>query len=133
MLETKFKNGIRKILREDWEQNDWGGETDDLYTTKVKLRAKRIPTSFAFKGRATRGVLTPKKMGKNGDQIQRLFRGSAELFIIQFQGLIDQSVLEQMKTFAGLKSVNSATPIRFMVIDGQDTSRIVKAYPEAFK
>lgn len=132
MLERTLKNGVRKILKENWEQGDWGGETDDLYTTKIKYKGKRIPTAFAFKGRATKGTLTPKKMGKNGDQIQRLFRSPAELFIIQFQGHIDESVIEQMRTFAGFKSVTSGSSVYFMIINGQDTARLLKAYPRAF-
>ena len=133
MLERDFNNGVRKVIKDKWEQLDWGGETDDLYTTRLLIKNNRIPSAFAFKGRGTKGILVPGKMGKNGDQIQRLFRSPAELFVVQYQGPIAETVIEQMKAFAEIKSVHSDKPIYYMIIDGQDSDRLVRAYPKAFK
>jgi hypothetical protein len=132
IAERHFKKGISKILGEKGKFVDWGGEQNDLYTDKIKVLTRRIPVAFAFKGPGTRGRLTPKKMGKNSDQIQRLFRSPAIAFIIQYWGQIDQSVIEQMAEFAKAKSATEGTVIYYGVIDGDDSNRIIKAYPKAF-
>jgi hypothetical protein len=84
LYERSFKEGIKRIIKENGKFTDWGGEKNDLFSTRVKIQGKRINTAFAFKGCGTKGKLTPKAMGKNGDQIQRLFNSSAELFLIQY-------------------------------------------------
>ena len=133
LLENEFQKGLQKILGEEGEFNDWGGENDDLFSTRLVLEGKRMNVAFGLKGRGTRGKLTPKKMGKQGDQIQRLFRTPAEVFLIQYWNQIDQSVLEQMRLFAIAKSVLNGKRIYYGVIDGQDTLRIIQAYQEWFK
>ena len=66
MAESRFKNGIAKILGEGGKFKDWGGERNDLYTNRVRISGRRLPAAFAFKGVGTRGILTPRFMGKNG-------------------------------------------------------------------
>ena len=132
MVEMRFKKGIAKILGEGGRFRDWGGERNDLYTDRVRLAGRRVPAAFAFKGRGTRGVLTPKKMGKNGDQIQRLFKTPAEVFLVQYWGQVDESVVEQMAEFAKAKSAVEGSTVYFGVIDGDDSNRLLQAYPKAF-
>ncbi len=103
--ERKFKLGIQKILGEKGQFTDWGGEKGDLLTSRLLYGGKRITGAFAFKGRGTRGVLTPAKMGKNGDQIQRLFESSAQVFILQYWGSIHERVREQVEGWATLTSL----------------------------
>lgn len=131
--EKQFKKGIAKIIGEKGNFTDWGGEQNDLYTDHVLISGKRTLTAFAFKGPGTKGVLTPRKMGKNGDQIQRLFKSAAQAFIIQYWGQIDQSIIEQMEQFAKAKSYTEGETIFYGVIDGDDSNRLIKAYPSAFK
>jgi hypothetical protein len=88
--------------------------------------------AFAFKGPATTGRLTPRKLGKNGDQIQRLFSSAADVFFVQYHDQIDESVVEQMKRFAIANSVTENKQVYFGVIDGDDTNRLLAAYPEQF-
>ncbi len=133
MYEKKFKRGLQKIIGEPGTFNDWGGETDDLYSTRLMIGGRRLPAAFGLKGRGTEGVLTPKKMGKNGDQIQRLFRSPAEAFIVQCCDQINQSVIEQMKYFAIAKSATNEQRIYFGVIDGRDSQRLYEAYSNKFK
>lgn len=130
--EKEFKYGIAKILGEKGKFTDWGGEQNDLYTSKIKIDRKRIFAAFAFKGPGTRGALTPGKMGKNGDQIQRLFKSAARVFIVQYSGQIEQSVVEQMEVFAKMKSITEGDTICYGIIDGDDSNRLIKAYPKAF-
>lgn len=132
MSEARFKRGMARILGEKGAFKDWGGELRDLKSSRLRIRGKRKDVAFAFKGPATKGRLTPAKMGKNGDQIQRLFRCPADVFVVQFGGEIDDAVVEQMERFAQLKSFLEDREIWYGVIDGGDTARIIAAYPEAF-
>jgi DNA-binding Lrp family transcriptional regulator len=131
--EKQFKQGVAVLARQSGSFNDWGGEPNDLYTSKIHLNERRCAMAFAFKGPATTGKLTPKKLGKNGDQIQRLFKSPADVFIVQYHGQIDESVVEQMKRFAIANSVTESKPVWYGVIDGDDSNRLIAAFPKAFK
>ena len=131
--EKKFKHGVRKVLGEVGQFTDWGGEKGDLLSTRLVYRGTRIAAAFAFKGKGTRGTLTPKKMGKNGDQIQRLFESAADVFFIQYWGEIDERVREQVAGWATLTSLRLRKTIFFCLIDGKDTARLIKAYPKQFR
>jgi hypothetical protein len=130
--ETQFKKGIKSIIGERGKFTDWGGETNDLFTTRILIGKKRHPTAFAFKGKGTKGILTPKKMGKNADQIQRLFKSPADVFIIQYHGQINESVLDQMHSLATAKSAQENRTIYFGIINGTDSRRIITAYKKFF-
>ena len=132
--EAIFKKGISALLGETFLAKDWGGEANDVFTTNLKLNGRRYPAAFAFKGPATKGKLTPGKMGKNGDQIQRLFNSDAlQIFFVQYEGEIDQSVVELMKALATLKGITSRKQIWWGIINKRDTYRLRLAYPAAFK
>ncbi len=132
MSETQFKQGLQGILGEPGQFKDWGGETADLITTRITLNGKRRSAAFALKGPAAKGKLTPGKMGKNGDQIQRLFEAPCEVFLVQYCRQIDPTVMAQMKQLAIAKSLFTGDQIFFGIIDGIDSRRLVEAYPEAF-
>lgn len=131
--EAEFKQGMKNIVGEVGQFKDWGGEVSDLYTTKMMMGHRRIPVAIALKGPGTTGKLTPGKMGKNGDQIQRLFEAPAELFLVQYCRQIDQSVTAQMERLAVTKSVLTGKVVCYGVIDGQDSRRLVMAYPNVFQ
>jgi len=133
MLERIFKEGVKGILKEEGRFKDWGGERSDLLTTRFRLNGKRCAAAFAFKGRGRKGKLTPASMGKNGDQIQRLFSSPAEVFLVQYWDQIDESVITQMAEFAKAKSAAEGKTVYYGVIDGGDSNRILKAYPKAFR
>jgi hypothetical protein len=132
IAETKFKNGVAKILGEPGKFKDWGGESRDLASTRLEVGGKRRATAFAFKGPGKSGRLTPGKMGKNGDQIQRLMRCPAEVFLVQYWAEIDDAVLEQLEKLAQLKSFLEGRRIYYGVIDGVDSTRLINAYPKSF-
>jgi len=131
--EKWFKKGLQNILHEEGVFIDWGGETDDLYTNKIEIEGRRIYAAFGLKGKGKQGKLTPNKMGKQGDQIQRLFRAPADAFLVQYWGQISESIIEQMQSFAYTKSALNGNRVYYGIIDGYDTRRLIKAYPEAFK
>lgn len=130
--EKQFKNGIAKILGETGEFKDWGGEISDLYSNNVVLTNSRKRVAFAFKGPGTKGSLTPGKLGKNGDQIQRLAESPADVFIIQYWMEIKESVVSQLQKLIQLKSYFTQQKLWYGIIDGYDSARLMKAYPDAF-
>jgi hypothetical protein len=133
MPEAQFKNGVKKLLGELGAFSDWGGEKNDLLTTRLRVGEKRMHAAIAFKGPGKKGVLTPKAMGKNGDQIQRLFQSPAEVFMVQYWGQIGEAVMEQMSAFAQLTAGHTGKQIYYGIIDGHDSNRLILSYPKAFK
>lgn len=133
MPETQFKRGIANILGEKGDFKAWGGENRDLSSTRLRIGGKRRVAAFAFKGPGKTGKLTPGKMGKNGDQIQRLGTCPAEVFLVQYWAEIDDAVLQQLEKYAQLKSVMEDRVIFYGIIDGVDSSKLIQAYPKAFK
>lgn len=122
-VQIKFE----EILGEPWHRKDWGGESCDLYTSNLRIKGKRYRAAFLLKGSGTKGKLTIAKCGKNGDQIQRLFKCTADIFVIQHISEIDEAVIEEarQKTMA-IRLKNSKA--RFCIIDGLDTQRLIQAY-----
>lgn len=132
LKEEKIKNGFQKIISEKGIFKDWGGERSDLYSTNIIFKGKRIASAIAFKGRSTNGKLVPAKMGKNGDQINRLFTEPAELFLVVYCGQIDSSIVSQMKASAISVAINASSKIYYGIVDGNDLGRLVSAYPKVF-
>jgi hypothetical protein len=132
LYESRVKEGLKRIIGEEGEFTDWGGETDDLFSTRLIFKGNRHNVALGLKGRATKGVLTPKKMGKNGDQIQRLFTSPADFLFVLYQGQIHESVVYQMQQFAIAKSVAEGRRIHYGTINEKDVARLIAAYPDAF-
>ena len=130
--EEKIKKAFQKIVGERGLFKDWGGERSDLYTTQIVLKNARIPAAIAFKGRGTKGKLVPAKMGKNGDQIGRLFSEPAQLFLVVYNGQIDSSIISQMEAFAIGNALGGSKSIYFGVVDENDLGRLANAYSQDF-
>jgi hypothetical protein len=133
MAEAKFKRGIQRIIGETGKFQDWGGERNDLYTTRARFNGKRIATAWAFKGKGKKGILTPAMMGKNGDQIPRLFNSAATIYLLQYWDQVGEAVYEQMKAYATIRSIGGGDIVYYGIIDGVDSARLIKAYPQPFK
>jgi len=131
MAEKRMKEFLKRIIGETHDFQDWGGEKNDLFTTKFRVHGTRIAAAFALKGRATQGPLTPKKIGANGDQIARLFSSPADVHFVVYHSKIDQSINEQMRAFAVGKAM-SGGPVYYGVVDGDDLNRLYQAYRKSF-
>jgi hypothetical protein len=129
--EARVKRFLKKVIGETYDFKDWGGEKNDLYTNKLLFHGKRRHAAFALKGKATSGPLTPKKMGKNGDQLGRLFTTEAQVFFVVYHSKIDESVVQQMAAFAVARALAGAR-IYYGLIDGDDLARLVVSYPTEF-
>jgi hypothetical protein len=71
-------------------------------------------------------------MGKNGDQIQRLFEAPCEIFLVQYCRHVEPTVMAQMKQLAIAKSLFTGDRIFYGIIDGIDSRRLVDTYPKSF-
>ena len=96
MSEDQFKNGVKAIIGETGTFKDWGGESSDLFSTRLLLNGRRRRVAFGFKGPGSKTALVPARLGKNGDQIERLFSEPAAVFFVQHWREIRPSVIEQM-------------------------------------
>jgi hypothetical protein len=67
-------------------------------------------------------------MGKNGDQIERLFSSPAEIFFVQFVGQFHELMHSTMEQNATLKSFYTGKTIYYGLIDGNETSTIFAKY-----
>ncbi len=130
--EAIVKKGIVRLLGDQIEAKDWGGESNDIFTTRITLEGKRKRAAFALKEPAKTGGLVPKMMGKNGDQIQRLFTSPAQVFLVQYEGEIRESIVDLMGRLATAKAVTERD-VYYGVIDLTDTRRLRYAYPKQFE
>lgn len=67
--------------------------------------------------------MTVKNLGKNGDQISRLFDEPADIFILHHCNRVTAEMIKTMRAFAS----NYQKLSRFCIIDGEDTIRVLKA------
>ena len=123
IYEDKVKDVIREIIDEPFDQNDWGGEINDLYTSAVEVAGERVDTAFMLKGVSVDGEMYIGDAGSRGDQIQRLFEADADLYVFQYVGKINDRTVKEVKEKA---EFNEAKYV--CLIDGTDTARLVEAY-----
>lgn len=129
--EEEVKRFLQLVIGEMNESKDWGGEKNDIYTSRLQFRGARRTAAFALKGRATQGTLTPAKMGRNGDQVGRLMTSEASVFFVVYHGKVHEAIPEQMRAH-GLGRALAGNRVYYCVIDGQDLARLVGAYPDEF-
>lgn len=133
MTERQFNDGVKAIIGETGTFKDWGGETSDLYSSRLELKGKRRRVAFGFKGPGLKVALVPSRLGKNGDQMRRLFSEPAEVFIIQHWREIRPSIVELMELYAERKARNMGKTVYYGIIDGHDSNRLRLAYPAKFR
>lgn len=128
LSEDDIQTGIEDILAERFHKQDWGGETDDLYSSNVIVYGRRRPTAFLLKGHGLhRPTMEIRDCGHNGDQLVRLFRAPADLFVVQFVGQISEAVIEDAEGKASARNA-AGKPCHVLFMDGQDTARVLYAY-----
>lgn len=130
--EKVFKTGVANILGNRGTFKDWGGERNDLYTSHLMIKGQRYAAAFGFKGPGTKPPLTPGKMGTNGDQIQRLFDTDAQVFLVQFEGEVRETVGQQLRKLAIAKSVEDRRTAFYGVIALEDSYRLRMKYKKDF-
>lgn len=128
LTEDEMQMALETILNVPFHKKDWGGEINDLYTANLVLNGARRSTAFLLKGNGLKkNEMTIADCGKNGDQIVRLFQSPAELFVVQYVGLITEAVIHDLHTKTTARRAQG-TNANYLVIDGQDTARLLYAY-----
>ncbi|MFB9843894.1 hypothetical protein [Mucilaginibacter ginsenosidivorans] len=122
--EKKIKQYLAEIIAESGVDKDWGGEQSDLFTTHLHVDGQQLRAAFVLKGPSKFHKMQVKDLGKNGDQIARLFDEPADIFILQHCHDIASSVIKTMDAFAN--QINR--PRKYCIINGIDTLRLFKAY-----
>jgi hypothetical protein len=122
--ESAVKAAFASIIGEPFVPKDWGGEQSDLVSTQVRINGQPVATAFAFKGPSVPRKLTVADLGKNGDQISRLFSEPSDFFVLQHCHAVTSAVRDHMRAFA--TRINRLRP--FCIIDATDTVLILKAY-----
>ncbi len=126
--EDFIQRGLEQILGESFHKKDWGGEENDLYTTKISIQGRRVAAAFLLKGNGLKGrVMEIADCGKNGDQIIRLVQSPAQLFIIQFVGRISENAIKDIKGKIELLR-SKGQEAWYCILEGEDIAKIFKAY-----
>ncbi len=128
--EERVKTALLEILGQSYQPNDWGGETEDIYTSYIWLNGERVQTSIILKGGGTiRGRETHLgNLGKNGDQLEHMMRtNSSKLFIIQSVKPIGQDIINAAQAFVS-QHWAQGNKCYFCIVEGQDTAMLLYAY-----
>ena len=126
--EEAIQKTFEKALHVEGHKKDWGGEENDLYTANCLFEGNRVPAAFLLKGKGLQATqLHIAGCGHNGDQIVRLFKSPAEVFVIQFVGLVSENLIADVKDKV-LARRSRGERAWYCIIDGQDTARILRAY-----
>ena len=98
---------------------------NDLVSSQIKVGGSAFgPLSSQRSG--TKGKLTIKDCGNNGDQIVRLVEAPVDLYVIQHVDEIDQRVVYDLKS--KVEGKQERRTCQMCIIDGTDTARILVAY-----
>jgi hypothetical protein len=132
--ESRFKTGLQRLFKDYGEHKDHGGEIDDFYTNQLRMGGKRFSVAFALKGPGVGvKIVTPGKWGKQGNQIQRLVKAPARVFVLQSELQIDEYSIDQLKSLAEHKAGQENRTLFYGYIDQHDSTRLRRAYPVAFR
>lgn len=124
ITEKQIKQYFGEIINEGNADKDWGGEQSDLFTTHLHINGEQFRAAFIFKGPSKFHKMEVSDLGKNGDQIVRLFDEPVDIFVLQHCHYITPRVIKTMDVFAN--QINRQR--MYCIIDGIDTLRIFKAY-----
>jgi hypothetical protein len=126
--ERVVKHLLAGLLGEPFVVKDWGGEHGDLYTTRVNFGGRPTPASFLLKGAGTKGMLTPARLGKNGDQLTNMLHLPADVFIVQHIGAVSPAVRQQLQDAIVARRAQGHTAAVGSVWDGVDIARLFVAH-----
>jgi hypothetical protein len=122
--EAAIKAAFAEILGEPDVPKDWAGERSDLLSTQTRVDGRRLTTAFLFKGPAKFRPMHMASLGKNGDQIDRLFGEPADLLVLQHCHTVERDLRGAMRAYAN----QIGRPRLFAIVDGYDTLRLLRAY-----
>lgn len=125
--EDDVQSCIEGMIGESYHKKDWGGEENDLYTTRILVDGDRIQSAFLLKGNGKKSKeLTLADCGANGDQIVRALQSPARLYLIQYVGPISENVIKDIQDKVRLRRLRGED-VSYCIIDGTDTARLLRA------
>lgn len=124
--EQAVKELLCQLLDEYAVPNDWGGEECDVFTANLSVNGRRTTAAFLLKGPARFHPMKPTDLGKNGDQLYRLFNIPAQIFVVQHCHNIGAAVRKQAEAFALQRSF--IAPCQVVFLDGFTTARLLHAH-----
>lgn len=126
--EQAVKELICRLLGEYSVPADWGGEESDVLSANLSIDGRRHTGAFLLKGPARFHPMRPTDLGKNGDQLYRLFNIPAQIYVVQHCHAIGAAVRKQAEAFALSRSF--VAPCRIVFMDGLTTARLLRANGE---
>lgn len=126
--EQTVKKYIARIIGEPYLDKDWGGELSDIYTPRIELDGQRVVGAFLLKGNGSKRKLKPADLGKNGDQIRRLSKQDADLYVVQHVGEFDEAVRDQLVDMVLARRARGAPNAAGSLWDGSDCARLFVAH-----
>lgn len=124
--EQVVKELICSLLCEYSVPSDWGGEESDVLSANLVIGGHRRTGAFLLKGPARFHPMNPADLGKNGDQLYRLFNIPAQIYIVQHCHTIGAAVRKQAEAFALARSF--VAPCQIVFMDGVTTARLLRAH-----
>lgn len=126
--EQAVKELLCRLLGEPSVPNDWGGEESDLLSANLSVNGRRLTAAFLLKGPSRFHPMKPTDLGRNGDQLYRLFNIPADVFVVQHCHTIGAAVRKQALAFALQRSFTA--PCRVLFVDGTTTARLLRTHGE---
>lgn len=124
--ELTIKELICSLLGEYSVPSDWGGEESDVLSANLVVDGRRHTGAFLLKGPSRFHPMKPTDLGKNGDQLYRLFNIPAHIYVVQHCHAIGAAVRKQAEAFALARSF--VAPCRIVFMDGFTTARLLRAH-----
>ncbi len=124
--EQAVKELICRLLSEHSVPSDWGGEESDVLSANLMIDGRRHTGAFLLKGPSKFHPMKPTDLGKNGDQIYRLFNIPAQVYVVQHCHNIGAAVRKQAEAFALARTF--VAPCRLVFMDGVTTARLLRAH-----
>lgn len=124
--EHAVKELLCDLLGEITVPKDWGGEESDVFSANLTVDGKRRTGAVLLKGPSRFHPMIPTDLGKNGDQLYRLFNIPADIFIVQHCHAIGAAVRKQAEAYAFQRAFTK--PCRVVFMDGLTTARLLRAH-----
>jgi hypothetical protein len=128
LSEQTVKEYLARIIGEPYLDTDWGGELSDILTSRIELDGERVAGAFLLKGAGSKQKLKPGDLGKNGDQIRRLSKQEADLYVVQHVGEFDEAVRDQLADMVLARRAKGAPNAVGSIWDGSDCARLFIAH-----
>jgi hypothetical protein len=128
VYEDDVKDALIEIIGERFTPKHSATEKSDIYTCQISLEGQRVPAAFLLKSMRSVKVLDMKELGKRGNQVIRLVKEPAVLFVVQHTGEIATDVIEHLDAQLFRKAKGLGTTLYYNIMDGNETARILIGY-----